>query len=120
MKVELDSRLTYHEFLKLVNLFAQDFIDRARLIRESRSFLGEGELMTQFKEILGLDEAMERSALAKKREELYQPPGRPLTILDRPSREELNIRHGSYRRLPADVRPCHLPSLHGHHAKAVV
>jgi paired amphipathic helix protein Sin3a len=93
-------------------MFAQDFIDRARLVRESRSFLGEGELMAQFKEILGWDEAMERSALAKEREELYQPPGRPLTILDRPSREELNIRYGSYRRLPADVSPCRLASLY--------
>jgi paired amphipathic helix protein Sin3a len=110
VKAALDSRETYHEFLKLVNLFAQDSIDRARLVRESRSFLGEGELMAQFKEILGWDEAMERSALAKEREELYQPPGRPLTILDRPSREELNTRYGSYRRLPADVCSCHLAS----------
>ncbi|KAI0302797.1 hypothetical protein B0F90DRAFT_1627282 [Multifurca ochricompacta] len=102
VKAALDSRETYHEFLKLVNLFTQDFIDRARLVRECRSFLGEGELMVQFKEILGWDEAMERAALTKEREELYQPPGRPLTILDRPSREELNIRYGSYRRLPAD------------------
>jgi paired amphipathic helix protein Sin3a len=105
VKAALDSRETYHEFLKLVNLFAQDFIDRARLVRESRSFLGEGELMAQFKEILGWDEAMGRSAPGKERDELYQLPGRPLTILDRPSREELNIRYGSYRRLPADVRP---------------
>jgi hypothetical protein len=86
-------------------------------VRESRSFLGEGELMAQFKEILGWDEAMERSALAKEHEELYQPPGRPLTILDCPSREELNIRYGSYRRLPADVRPGRLASLHGHDAR---
>lgn len=120
VKAALDSRETYHEFLKLVNLFAQDFIDRARLVRESRSFLGEGELMAQFKEILGWDEAMERSALAKEREELYQPPGRPLTILDRPSREELNIRYGSYRRLPADVRLSRLASLYGHDAQVVV
>ncbi|KAH8992694.1 hypothetical protein EDB92DRAFT_541726 [Lactarius akahatsu] len=102
VKAALDSRETYHEFLKLVNLFTQDFIDRARLIRESRSFLGEGELMVQLKEILGWDETIERSALAKEREEMYPPPGRPLSILDRPCREELNIRYGSYRRLPAD------------------
>ncbi|KAH9179056.1 hypothetical protein EDB89DRAFT_2217542 [Lactarius sanguifluus] len=102
VKAALDSRETYHEFLKLVNLFTQDFIDRARLIRESRSFLGEGDLMVQLKEILGWDEAIERSALAKEREEMYPPPGRPLSILDRPCREELNIRYGSYRRLPAD------------------
>jgi paired amphipathic helix protein Sin3a len=120
VKAALDSRETYHEFLKLVNLFAQDFIDRARLVRESRSFLGEGELMAQFKEILGWDEAMERSALAKEREELYQPPGRPLTILDRPSREELNTRYGSYRRLPADVCPCRLASSQNHIVNIIV
>jgi paired amphipathic helix protein Sin3a len=120
VKATLDSRETYHEFLKLVNLFTQDSIDRARLVRESRSFLGEGELMAQFKEILGWDEAVERSALAKEREELYQPPVRPLTILDRPSREELNIRYGSYRRLPADVRACRLVSLSGHEIGFVV
>lgn len=120
MKATLDSRETYHEFLKLVNLFAQDFIDRARLVRESRPFLGEGELMAQFKEILGWDEAMERSALAKEREELYQPPGRPLTILDRPSREELNIRYGSYRRVPADVCSCRFVSLRSHIVNDVV
>ncbi len=104
VKAALDSRETYHEFLKLINLFTQDFIDRVRLVRDCRTFLGEGELMVQLKEILGWDEAMERSVLAKEREESYQLPGRPLTILDRPSREELNIRYGSYRRLPADVR----------------
>ncbi|KAI0263083.1 hypothetical protein BC834DRAFT_939102 [Gloeopeniophorella convolvens] len=102
VKAALDSRETYHEFLKLVNLFTQNFIDRARLVRESRSFLGDGELMAQFKDILGWDEATERAALAREREELYLPPGRPVTILDRPSREELNIRYGSYRRLPPD------------------
>ncbi|KAH9014873.1 hypothetical protein EDB85DRAFT_849888 [Lactarius pseudohatsudake] len=102
----LGSGETYQEFLKLVNLFTQDFIDRARLTREIRSFLEEGEPMVEFKEILGWDEAIERSALAKDREELYQPPGRPLSILDcdRVCREELNIRYESYRRLPADIR----------------
>ena len=119
VKAALDSHDTYHEFLRFVNLFAQDFIDRARLVRESRTFLGEGELMAQLKEILGWDEAMERSALVKEREELYPPPGRPLTILDRPSREELNIRYGSYRRLPADVRACRFASLDGQSAKVV-
>ena len=81
---------------------------------------GRHDLMTQFKEILGWDEAMERSALAKEREELYQPPGRPLTILGRPSREELNIRYGSNRHLPADVRACRLVSLSGHEIGFVV
>ncbi|KAI0313378.1 hypothetical protein OF83DRAFT_558985 [Amylostereum chailletii] len=98
----LDSRDTYDEFLKLVNLFTQDFIDRARLVRESRSFLGDGELMQQWKEILGWDENMERAAFHREREEAYPPPGRPMPFIDRPSREELNIRYGSYRKLPKD------------------
>ncbi|KAI0062716.1 hypothetical protein BV25DRAFT_1803353 [Artomyces pyxidatus] len=102
VKQALVSREAYNEFLKLVNLFTQDFIDRARLVRESKSFLGETELMVQFKEILGWDEGLERAALAREREEAFLPPGRPMTILDRPSKEELNIRHGSYRRLPVE------------------
>jgi paired amphipathic helix protein Sin3a len=105
----LDSRKTrtHHEFLnlKLMNLFAQNFV------RECRSFLGEGELMAQFKEILGWNE---RSALAKGREEYYQPPGWPSIILGCPSREELNIRYGGFRRLLAGVRPCRLASLQCH------
>jgi len=37
----LDSRETYNEFLKLVNLFTQDIIDTARLVKDSRHFIGE-------------------------------------------------------------------------------
>ena len=33
VKAALNSHKTYHEFLKLVNLFAQDFVDRARIVR---------------------------------------------------------------------------------------
>ncbi|KAI0048887.1 hypothetical protein FA95DRAFT_1516785 [Auriscalpium vulgare] len=102
VKQALDVRETYHEFLRLVNLFTQDFIDRARLIRMSRTFLQDGALMAQFKDILGWDESMEHAALARERDEAFLPPGRPMMILDRPSKEELNIRHGSYRRLPAN------------------
>ncbi|KAH8989152.1 hypothetical protein EDB86DRAFT_3104509 [Lactarius hatsudake] len=86
VKAALDSRSTYHEFLELVILFMQDFIDLARLIRESRSFLGVGEPMVQLKEtrILDWGESIERSALANGREELYQLPSgwRPLSFLD--------------------------------------
>lgn len=56
----LDNRETYHEFLKVVNLFVQDYIDTARLIKESRNFLGDTELLRQFKDILGWDEQKER------------------------------------------------------------
>ena len=54
--------------------------------------------MARSRDILGWYKSMERSALAKEREDLYQPPTPtlPLTILDHPSREEMNIRFGSY------------------------
>lgn len=97
VKRALDNRETYNEFLKVVNLFTQDIIDTARLVRESRSYLGDGELLAQFKDILGWDERRERYAGA---EDVWT---RPTGALDRPSRNQLNLRHGSYRKLPASV-----------------
>ncbi|KAI0687713.1 hypothetical protein BC835DRAFT_1376116 [Cytidiella melzeri] len=96
VKRALNNRETYNEFLKVVNLFTQDIIDTARLIRESHMYLGEGELMAQFKDILGWDERRERYAGA---EDVWT---RPTGVLDRPSRNQLNMRHGSYRKLPAN------------------
>ncbi|THG98894.1 hypothetical protein EW026_g3370 [Hermanssonia centrifuga] len=95
VKTALDNRETYNEFLKVVNLFTQDIIDTARLIQQSRTYLGDGELMVQFKEILGWDDRRERYAGA---EDVWT---RPTGVLDRPSRNQLNLRYGSYRKLPA-------------------
>ncbi|KAH9932297.1 uncharacterized protein B0H18DRAFT_987465 [Fomitopsis serialis] len=94
VKRALDNRDAYNEFLKLVNLFTQDIIDTARLVREGRSFLGDGELMAQFMEILGWDEMRDRIAVA---DDVWT---RPMVALERPSRNQLNIRYGSYRKLP--------------------
>ncbi|KAI0341407.1 hypothetical protein BDW22DRAFT_1430067 [Trametopsis cervina] len=94
VKRALDNRETYNEFLKVVNLFTQDIIDTARLVRESHTYLGDGELMAQFKEILGWDERRERYAGA---EDVWT---RPTGVLDRPNRNQLNMRYGSYRKLP--------------------
>ncbi|KAI0674609.1 hypothetical protein C8Q78DRAFT_1015738 [Trametes maxima] len=91
----LDNRETYNEFLKVVNLFTQDIINTTRLVREARSFLGEGELMAQFKSILGWD--MRKEWIAAEEEAWTRPMG----ALDRPSREQLHTRYGSYRKLPA-------------------
>ncbi|EIW51655.1 uncharacterized protein TRAVEDRAFT_75682 [Trametes versicolor FP-101664 SS1] len=95
VKRALDNRDTYNEFLKLVNLFTQDIINTTRLVREARSFLGDGELMAQFKAILGWDERKDWIAAE---EEAWT---RPMGALDRPSREQLHTRYGSYRKLPA-------------------
>ncbi|KAI1788076.1 hypothetical protein LXA43DRAFT_1161851 [Ganoderma leucocontextum] len=95
VKRALDNRETYNEFLKLVNLFTQDIINTTRLAREARSFLGDGELMAQFKDILGWDANKERMAA------LEESWTRPMGVLDRPSRHQLHNRYGSYRKLPA-------------------
>ncbi len=95
VKRALDNRETYNEFLKLVNLFTQDIINTTRLVREARSFLGDGELMEQFKDILGWDANKERMAA------LEESWTRPMGVLDRPSRNQLHTRYGSYRKLPA-------------------
>ncbi|KAF8067547.1 histone deacetylase complex, SIN3 component [Lyophyllum atratum] len=99
----LDNRETYNEFLKVVNLFTQDFIDSARLIKESRNFLGDGELMKQFKGILGWSERKERDTFEADMEKTQQSWTRPSVIglASRPTQAELNVKYGSYRRLPA-------------------
>ncbi|KAH8101975.1 hypothetical protein BXZ70DRAFT_932719 [Cristinia sonorae] len=95
VKRALGNRETYNEFLKLVNLFTQDIINTSRLVKESRTFLGDGELLAQFKEILGFDERRERFAQT---EDIWT---RPTGVLERPSRNQLQEMYGSYRSLPA-------------------
>ncbi|KAL4252934.1 Transcriptional regulatory protein Sin3-like protein [Abortiporus biennis] len=91
----LDNRETYNEFLKLVNLFTQDILDTVRLVNESRSYLGDGELLEELKEILCFDQRMEARV---DQEDVWT---RPTGVLDRPSRDQLHERFGSYRKLPA-------------------
>jgi len=103
VKRALDSRETYNEFLKLVNLFTQGFIDTARLVKESRNFLGETELLRQFQEILGWDERKEREHYLSTLLNGWTQP--TITCLrDRPGRINMNAQFGSYRRLPSTVR----------------
>ena len=45
--------------MKLVNLFAQDFINTPRLVKESRNFGGNTDLNRQFLNILWWDEKKE-------------------------------------------------------------
>lgn len=97
----LVSRETYHEFLKTVNLFTQDIIDRGRLVREARTYLDDSELMVQLKEILGWDDMRDRFDAAE-----LGWPSRNAGVLDRPSFAVLNVRYGSYRKLPESVSSC--------------
>ncbi|GLB39349.1 putative histone deacetylase (HDAC) interacting [Lyophyllum shimeji] len=102
----LDNRETYNEFLKVVNLFTQDFIDSAKLVKEARNFLGDGELMRQFKMILGWNERKEREvfeAEVQAQQNWIQPSVvRPANVglANRPTHADLNVKYGSYRRLP--------------------
>lgn len=103
VRVTIDNRDVYAEFLKLVNLFTQEIIDMRTLVERSRSFLGD-ELLTQFKDILGWDASWEHTTAFNG----LDPQGANVSEgLERPSKETLNIQCGpSYRRLPASV--CHI------------
>ena len=103
VKRVLDNRDVYNEFLKVVNLFTQGHIDTATLVKESRNFLGDTELMKQFKEILGWDERKEKEVWIQ--EPQHTGLNRPSwgSVLDRRSRADMNIQYGSYRPLPASV-----------------
>ncbi|KAJ8087508.1 hypothetical protein PM082_006339 [Marasmius tenuissimus] len=113
VKRAIDSRETYNEFLKVINLFTQGYIDTATLVKESQNFLvGDGELMKQFKEILGWDERKERESWLFEQQltERGMQGGwsRPtIAVVNgggvvRPGKVDLNVQYGSYRRLPAD------------------
>lgn len=106
----LDNRDTYNEFLKVVNLFTQDIIDSASLVKRSRSFLGEGELMRQWREILGWDDRREKENWLRESQEVELSQwarGRGSAVagvvLERPGRKDLSVRYGSYRKLPPSV-----------------
>ncbi|KAH0581672.1 hypothetical protein H2248_011367 [Termitomyces sp. 'cryptogamus'] len=94
----LDNRETYNEFLKVVNLFTQDFIDSTRLVQEARNFLGDSELFKQFKNILGWNERKDREAFEAEQQTWTRPT--VVTLANRPMQADLTMKYGSYRRLP--------------------
>ncbi|EGO30319.1 hypothetical protein SERLADRAFT_444328 [Serpula lacrymans var. lacrymans S7.9] len=66
-KKALEGRETYEDFLKILNLYSKDIIDAKMLVDMARAFLGDGELLTQFKDVIGVDE--KRSSIE------FGPPG---------------------------------------------
>ncbi|KAF8204474.1 hypothetical protein K438DRAFT_1905542 [Mycena galopus ATCC 62051] len=57
-KKALENRQMYEDFLKLLSLFSKEVIDMKTLIDHTRdAFLGDGELMNEFKELVGWDES---------------------------------------------------------------
>ncbi|KAJ7158939.1 hypothetical protein C8R46DRAFT_907080 [Mycena filopes] len=99
-----DNRETYNEFLKLINLFTQDFIDTPRLIRESRNFLGDGELMGMLQEIVAWDERKEKEYWMDEQVGLnawVRPTIIGRNTGGRTTKAEQDIQFGSYRKIPA-------------------
>lgn len=53
------SREIYEEFLKLLSLFSKDIIDLKTLVERAQVFLGDDDLIEEFKKVVGWDERME-------------------------------------------------------------
>src|SRR5882762_3427807 len=96
-KKALESRETYDEFLRLLNLFSKDIVDAKYLIQKAQVFLGDGDLYSQFKDLMGWDERLHSVE--------YGPPGSIRTgPPDALSADRTDEGQGiSYRRLPASV-----------------
>ena len=101
VKKALENRETYDEFLKLLNLFAQDIIDMQTLVEKAEYFLGDtGELFAMFRKLIGWDDRVVREP---------DPPNNAGTKIVLPyslppAKEDLHQMAGpSYRRLPANV-----------------
>lgn len=83
--------------MKLLSLFSKDIIDTKTLIERTRAFLGDGELMAEFKDLMGWDERRENVE--------YGPPGSirtgpPEALSALPADDGEGP---SYRRLPDSV-----------------
>jgi paired amphipathic helix protein Sin3a len=58
VKKFIDDKTTYHEFLKVINLWVQDMIELKVLLDRAQLFIGEsGEVWTMFKKMIGTDDA---------------------------------------------------------------
>ena len=65
VKKFVDDKVTYHEFLKLINLFVQDMIDVPTLVDRADYFIGNaGDLWITFKKMVGADDPVAVSANA--------------------------------------------------------
>ncbi|KAF9055963.1 hypothetical protein BJ165DRAFT_1429814 [Panaeolus papilionaceus] len=92
-KKSLENREAYVDYLKLLDLFSRNVLDVPELIERSKVFLGEGELMSEFKDLMGFDD---KDKLTK------GPPGSIRTgPPEMPSVLPVDDGEGpSYRRLP--------------------
>lgn len=89
-----------------MNLFTRELIDTARLVREARNFLGDAELMCQFREILWWDGRREREQWVLEDSQQQQTwaraqgQGGPLIVPIHPGRVNAELQQGGYNRMP--------------------
>ncbi|TFK77475.1 hypothetical protein BDN72DRAFT_753546 [Pluteus cervinus] len=55
-KRSLEGREVYGEFLKLLTLFSKEIVDTRTLVDRAKAFLGEGELLAEFKDLIAWDD----------------------------------------------------------------
>jgi paired amphipathic helix protein Sin3a len=101
-KRTLESKETYEEFLKLLNMYSKDIIDAKTLVNMAQVYLGDGDLFSQFRDVVGVDERQDSIE--------YGPPGSirtgpPEALSALPAEDGEGP---SYRRLPESVCPVNL------------
>lgn len=97
-KRTLESKDTYEEFLKLLNMYSKDIINAKTLVNMAQVYLGDGDLLSQFREVIGIDERQDSIE--------HGPPGSirtgpPEALSALPAEDGEGP---SYRRLPESVR----------------
>lgn len=103
-KKSLENREHYEEFLKLLSLFSREIIDVKTLIERTRIFLGDGELMSEFKELVGWDEKQDNVENGPPGS-IRTGPAEPLSALPADDGEG-----PSYRRLSSKVHHFSYPA----------
>ncbi|KAF8665510.1 hypothetical protein AX16_000524 [Volvariella volvacea WC 439] len=58
-KKALESRETYDEFLKFLSLYSREIIDTKTLVERAKAFLRDGDLLAEFKDLVGWDDRSE-------------------------------------------------------------
>ena len=97
-KKSLEHREVYEEFLKLLNLFSKDIVDAQTLIERARAFLGDTDLMAEFKDLIGWG-GRDKSEKGPPGSIRTAPPELPAAL-------PADCGEGpSYRKLPPSVRP---------------
>jgi paired amphipathic helix protein Sin3a len=112
VKKQIDDRVTYHEFLKVLNMFVNDIIDTKTVVDRAALFLGgdNNDLFREFKTLVGrpqLDAGPLPGQVTSTGMIILDPVGiaENVPMLQRPKVDLNNQRASgpSYRKLPKQV-----------------